>query len=584
MTLIGHRIIDREEVVASNGAVATKHPREAELGIEVLRAGGNAIDAAVAIGFMSTVVEPWMVTLGGVGFMQVFDAATGKTWTVDYLGRAPKASRPDMYPLATTPSTFRSTYATYAIENDANMKGYLSIAVPGLVAGLCEAHRRWGKLPLQALVEPAADRAAAGIPADAYLRWHISTDQHYLRRFPASARLLLPNGTAPEAGATVRQPEFADTLRRIAREGAAGFYAGEVAGAIEGDMKRNGGLITRDDLAAYEPQVTPSLMLPYRDVEIAVGACPNGLWSGLQTLNILEHFDLRGMGHNSAAYLHAYVEAARHALADRSYYLADPDFEPVPLDGMLSRPYAKSLAALVDPAHAAFDEGGDPPALRFAHEALHTPGPWDFDTSGQAPTGGGAGHIEPTTTHTTNFATVDRERNVVVCTQTTGETFGSSVISEGTGIMWNNMMLIFTSRPGTANSVAPWKRTLTSTSPAIVFRNGRPWFAAGAPGGRRIMNGVQQVLLNVIDFGMSIQPAITAPRVDASTETTRYDDRIDPAVIGRLAAMGHAMVGVDEANSPFGFEFSQPTGIMIDDEGRFRAGADPFRLAEARGC
>jgi gamma-glutamyltranspeptidase/glutathione hydrolase len=529
---------------------------------------------------MSTVVEPWMVTLGGVGFMQVYDAAERQTWTVDYLGRVPKAARPDMFPYT---NAVGNAMSTYEVPDDQNVKGYLAIAVPGLVAGLCEAHRRWGKLPLQAVVEPAADRAAEGIRAESNLLWHVFYDAANLRKFPASAEVFYPDGAPPVEGSLVRQPEFAATLRKIAKEGPSAFYAGEVAEAIEADMKRNGGLITREDLAAFEVTVSPSLRVPYRDVDIMVGSCPNGFWTGMQTFNILENFSPGKADHGTAAQIHTYIEAARHALADRYHYMTDPDFEPVPLQGLLSKPYAKTLAGLIDPDRAGFAEGGQVPAIQFALEALHNPGPWDFDYSGQQRKDWSLPYLEPAATHTTSFATVDRERNMVVCTQTTGETFGSSVITKGPGVMWNDMMVLFSPRPGTANSIAPGKRTLTSTSPVIVIMDGRPWFAAGAPGGRRIMNSVQQVVANVIDFGMTIQPAISAPRVDVSGEVTQYDTRIDPAVVERLEAMGHRMAGVDETNNPFGYEFAQPTGVMIDNDGNFRAGVDPFRLAEARG-
>ncbi len=578
MTQRGRKIIDREEVIADQGVVATKHPLESEAGIAILKAGGNAVDAAVAIGFMSVVVEPWMVTLGGVGFMQFHDSASGNTWTVDYLGRVPKAGRPDMFPWREAPG---NALSTYEVEGDANVTGYQSATVPGLPAGLCEAHRRWGKLPLQAVMEPAIDRASEGTPSDPDLVNHVATEVHNIPRFPATASVFLPDGRVPEKGTPVKQPDLAGTLRRIAKDGPAAFYTGEIAEAIEGDMRANGGLVTREDLRDFAPIVNPSLAVNYRGTEIRMGACPNGFWTGAQILNILRHFDQAAAGHNSAAALHAYIEAARHALADRYYYLTDPDFEPVPLEGMLSPEYAKQLAALVAPDRSAHGEGGDVPAIHFALEAMHNP--WEFDRSGQTPKSWSGTSAEPAGAHTTSFAVIDRDRDVVVCTQTTGETFGSKVTTPGTGILWNDMMALFSPRPGTANSIAPWKRTLTSTSPVIALRDGKPWFAAGAPGGRRIMNSVQQVVLNVVDFGMSIQPAISAPRVDVSTENTYYDDRLDPDVVDRLTAMGHKMVAVNEEYNPFGWEFANPTGVMVDGQGRLRGGADPFRLAEARG-
>lgn len=580
MALRSRRIIDREEVIAENGAVATKHPLTSEAGIHILKAGGNAVDAAVAIGFLSTVVEPWMVTLGGVGFLQYHDASTGDTWTVDYLGRVPKAGRPDMYRWLDTPG---NTLSTYAVEGDANVNGYLSITVPGLVAGLCETHRRWGRLPLQAVMEPAIAHAEAGTMSDPYLLWHIAVEMAEMAKYPATAAIFLPGGSLPSISppVPVKQVDLGQTLRRIAKGGPSAFYGGEIAEAIETDMKRNGGLITREDLRDYAVDVRPSLPATYRGYELRVGACPNGLWTGIQTFNILENFDLAGSGHNSAPTLHTYIEASRHAFADRYYYLSDPDFVAVPVEGMLSKEYASTLAKLIDPAKTGHEEGGRVPAIRFAFEAMHNP--WQFDHSGQTPKRWEEATTEPLGTHTTNFAVVDRDRSMVVCTQTTGETFGSKVTTPGTGVLWNDMMALFGPRPGTANSIAPWKRTVTSTSPAIVLKSGKPWVAAGAPGGRRIMNCVQQLLMNIIDFGMTAQAAITAPRIDCSTENTVYDDRIDPTTIDRLSALGHHMVPVSEEYNFFGWEFAQPTAVMVDDQGRVRAGADPFRLAEAQG-
>ncbi len=573
------RLMDREEVVVENGVVATKHPLESEAGIEILEAGGNAIDAAVAIGFLATVVEPAMVTLGGVGMMQYHEAASGRTWTVDFLARAPTAATPEMYPWREAPGNHLSTYQ---VEGSRNVIGHRSIAVPSLVRGLCEAHRRWGRLPLAVLLEPAIARAEAGIVAEPYILWHINwAIGEGMRRFPATAAIYLEEGIAPPAGSLIRQRDLASTLRLIAERGPDAFYTGDVAAAIEREVRGNGGILSRDDLSACIAEVRPSLAATYRGHEIRFSDCPNGLWTGMQTLNILERFDLSRAGHNTPEALHAYIEAARHAFADRYYYLGDPDFEPVPLEGVLSKEYARTLARLIDPARSGHDEASPPPAVRFALESLHDP--WPFDRSGRAPKRFQAAGAGPLASHTTSYAIADRERNLVVCTETTGEVFGSKVTIPGTGIVMNDMMALFSPRPGTANSIAPWKRTLGSTTAPVVLREGRPFLAAGAPGGRRIMNAIQQVLVNVIDHGMSIQPAISAPRVDCSTGVTTYDDRIDDATIARLTALGHRMVPVRMELDPFSWDFAQPTGVMVDDDGHLRGGVDPFVRAEALG-
>lgn len=579
MLLRPRRTFDREEVSGRNGVAATKHPRESEIAIEIMRAGGNAIDAAVATGFAATVLEPGMVTLGGVGMLHYHDGPSGKTYTVDFLGRAPLAATPDMYPWVEERGNHLSTYA---VPDNSNILGHRSVCVPSLVAGLLAAHERWGRLPLEAVMEPAITLAEGGIPADQYLNWHLMFAMSEMRDFPETAKIYLPGGAPPslEPRGTLVQRDLAQTMRRIARDGRRAFYDGDVAEAIEEEMRRGGGVITRADLDKCQASISESWSYPYRDCDIRVSPCPNGLWTGVQALNILEPFNTRGMGHNSSAYLHHYIEAARHAYADRFYYLADPEHVDVPVAGLLAKEYARGIASGIDPERAGFAEGGELPAIAFAARPLHDP--WSHEPGGRR--GGEFAAASPASpyTHTTSFAVADRDGSMVVCTETTGEVLGSKVTVPGTGIVLNDMMALFSPRPGTANSVAPWKRTLGSTTAPIVLRNGRSFFAMGSPGGRHIMACGQQVMLNVIEHGMSIQAAISAPRVDPVTEVTTYDDRIDRNVIDRLEAMGHRMIPVTLEQDPYTWDFAQPTGVMFGEDGVLRAGADPWVRAEAR--
>ncbi len=577
MLLYPRRTFDREEVSGRRGVAATKHPGESAIAIDIMRAGGNAMDAAVAAGFAATVLEPGMVTLGGVGMLYYHEGATGRTYSIDFLGRAPLLATANMYNWVEAPGNHLSTYE---VPDRANIIGHRAVCTPSLVAGLLGAHERFGRLPRQAVLEPAIALAEGGIPADQYLNWHIMSAMTEMRAFPETARIYLPGGAPPslDPPALLVQRDLGATLRRIARDGRKAFYAGDVALAIEGEMLRGGGLVNRDDLDRCHPVIDGTFSLRYRDCEIQLDTNPTGLPTAAQTLNILARFDLRAMGHSSAAALHHYIEAARHAFADRFHYMGDPAHVDVPLTGLLDPAYTRSIASAIDPEHSAFGAATGLPAIEFASRPLHDP--WPFEPGGRR-TALAPSPASPHT-HTTSFATADRDGNMAVCTETTGEVFGSKVTVPGTGIVLNDMMAVFSPRPGTANSIAAGKATLGSTTSPIVLRNARPFFAMGSPGGRHIMACGQQVMLNVIDHGMSIQAAISAPRVDPVTGVTTYDDRIDEGVIARLNAMGHRMVPVRLELDPYAWDFAQPTGVMIDDDGLLHAGADPWVRAEAR--
>lgn len=352
MALRSRWIVNKEEAVARGGMVVAKDPLAAEAGVEMLRRGGNAVDAAVAMGFAISVVEPMMTSIAGCGLMLVHEAATRQDWSVEYPPRAPLAAAAAMFDVL-GPSS--DGIALYRVRDDANESGYRSATVPATAAGLCLAHERFGRLPRQQVMEPAIQYAAEGFSINWYLSFQIGQALGQLRRFPASAAIFLPNGSPakylPRPDRIV-QRDLAETLRRIAREGRAGFYAGEVAHAIDEDMKR-GGLITAADLDAYRAEVKPPFRAGYRGYEVLFPTAPCGAWTAVETLNILEA--LRGAfaparaGQNSAEALHLFVEAARQAFADRYFYLGDPELQPVPLGGLLSKPYARMLAAAIDP-------------------------------------------------------------------------------------------------------------------------------------------------------------------------------------------------------------------------------------------
>jgi len=571
----------KEEVVAEHGMVVAKHPLAAEAGLDMLKRGGNAIDAAVATGFAISVVEPMMSCTAGVGFMNLYLAQQGQHVVVEYPPRAPVAATPDMYRLTGRPGTGISVYE---VEGDENLEGYRSIAVAGTVAGLCRAHERYGTLPLEQVMEPAIAYASDGFEVSWYLALCIANTMRGLQRFPASSAVFLPDGrpplSSPKPADRVVQRDLAQVLRLIAKQGAAGFYQGDVAAAIAADMRAHGGLITRDDLASYEATVRQPRRITYRDYEVAAAALPHGGTTMLQTLHMLSRLDLHGLDHNSPAYLHRFIETARHAFADRYYYLGDNDVVEVPLEGILSREYAAALAGDIDLNATPFDALRDTePWAHYATQPLHDP--WAYEGR-RRPRAAAVPSLAADGDCTTHFGVVDKDRNLVSCTQTAVSLFGSRVTTPGLGLLWNNGMVWFNPKPGAANSIAPWKRPLTNMAPLVALKGGAPALSLGSPGGRRIMNCNAQVFLNVAQFGMGMQEAIAQPRVDVSTKDVMVDSRIAPETLEALAALGHPLKVVEETAADS--HFATPLGILVNPErGTLHSGVDVFRIAEARG-
>ena len=580
MTIVRSRWMpDRSEVVAERAMVVAKHPLAADAGIEILKAGGNAMDAAVAMGFVICVVKPMMVGIGGVGFLVAHEGPTGEAFVVEGPPRAPLAATADMYAVEGVDT---GGIALYNVKDNANDRGHRAVAVPGNVALLCAAHARLGRLPLAAVLEPAVGIAGDGFVPDWFTTLHAANAMPDLLLNRAAAEVFLPGGVPPRCigdAPKLRQRDLADTLRRIGRDGPDGFYRGELAEAIEADFRAHGGLITREDLARYEARIAAPVHGRYRDVEVLIPAMPCGATTALQTLNLLDRFEVGAAGHNTAEGLHLFIECARRAFADRFHYLGDPAVVPVPLQGLLSPGHADELAALVDRERAT---ALSPEAEPWAHFAAVPPAgdPWRWDPQPR-PEGVPAASVAGDATCTTHLAAVDGERNAVSCTITAAGLFGARVMTPGTGILWNNGMTWFNPLPGAANSIAPDKRALTNMTPVIVRRNGRPLLAVGAPGGRKIINAVTQVIANVVDHRLGAQAAVTAPRVDASANTVQVDARMDEAVVAALRARGHRAEMVEE--TPAISAFARPLAILVDDQDRLHSGLTPFHIAEARG-
>ena len=346
-------LIEKEEVIAKHGAVAATRPAQADAGLEMLKDGGSAVDAAVAVGFLVSVMEPMETCTGGCGFMLVYDPASGKTESIEFGPRAPAAARPDMYEIAGNDAD-PSSLTIYGVKDDANAVGYLAPGIPATVAGLVEAHRRFGRLPLSRVLEPAIHCAEHGFEADYYYTHKAAGVTRELNMFPRSAETFLIDGLPPgEAGDTghrlMPQRALAETLRQIARDGGDSFYRGEIADAMVGEIREGGGILALEDLATYHPDIVTAMSRPYRGVDVHVPTAPGGHWTELQMLALMNQFELGKTGHNTPETLHTLIEASRLAFTDRYYHMGDPAFEPVPLGALLSDGYARETAGRIDP-------------------------------------------------------------------------------------------------------------------------------------------------------------------------------------------------------------------------------------------
>lgn len=500
--------------VAAHGMVVTDAPLATRVGVRELEAGGNAVDAAIAAAFALAVVYPEAGNLGGGGFM-VVRMADGTVAALDFRETAPLAATRDMYLDENGELTDRS------------LTGHLASGVPGSVAGLWEAHRRFGSRPWAELLAPAIRLAEEGFVVDEAFASAVRAQAERLAQFPASAALFLPGGEPVRAGTRWRNPDLAAVLRRVAERGPAGFYEGETADLIVAEMQRGGGIITHEDLRRYRARWREPIIFDYRGYQVISMPPPS---SGGITLaliaNILEGYDLRRLGWHSPTTLHLTAEAMRRAFADRNHYLADPDFVEVPREMLLSKAYAARLRSSI-----ALDRAT--PSSAIAH-----------------PTGGRASEGN----HTTHLSVVDQHGNAVALTTTINELFGSAVTVAGAGFLLNNEMDDFAAKPGSpnlfglvqgeANAIEPGKRPLSAMTPTIVTRDGRPVLITGARGGPRIITAVFQVLSNILDYGMDVSAAVAASRIHHQhlPDVLYYEENgLTADQIRALEALGHTL-------------------------------------------
>ena len=469
--------------VGADGMVVSQHYLATDAGQSILAAGGNAYDASIAVAFALAVVLPRAGNIGGGGFVVMFDAASNQTYSIDYREIAPELATKDM---------FLSDDGT--VDKKRATQGILSIGVPGTVYGMWEVHQKFGSLPWDQLLAPAIKLAEDGFLVSPFMADALNERYDKLSGYKNFKRIFYSDHPV-QMHQRLKQESLAKTLKTISSKGVKGFYEGSVAEKIDNYMKKNGGLITKNDLKNYRPVWRDTLQGNYHDYEIVtMGPPSSGGIHIIQMLNILEKHNLVAMGHNSPTYTALLTESMKYAYADRSEYLGDPGFFDVPVKNLISKAYAKEINKRIE---------------------LNSITPSDEILPGSA--------MPPESPDTTHFSVADNDGNVISNTFTLNSGFGSGIVIDGTGVLMNNEMDDFVSAPGVpnqfgliggeANKIEPFKRPLSSMTPTLVLQDGKPVFATGSPGGSRIITAVLQFLLNTLDFEMEISDATVVPRI-----------------------------------------------------------------------
>jgi len=549
-----------EPVHAQHGIVVSSHELASQIGVAIMRAGGNAVDAAVATGFALAVVHPPAGNLGGGGFMLI-RLAGGKAHFIDYREKAPAAATPNMY-----------LDAQGNVIEGASEYGYKAIGVPGSVAGMVYAQRKYGRLTLKQVMTPAIHWARVGYA----LSWGEAKDFHdrHLSNFPESRRVFQRDGNYYQPGEVFRQPDLARTLERIAAN-PDNFYHGDLARELAAAIQKGGGLITADDLAQYEVKEREPVRGIYRGYEIISAPPPSSGGTVLiESLNILEGYDLAKLGNRSALSIHYATEAFRRAFFDRAEFLGDPDFAKIPVAQLIDKKYGAAWRDSIDAAHATASNELKRPAIFNELEqyaATHPPA---------------ANHESP---HTTHYSVVDAQGNAVAVTTTINDWFGSRVTAEGLGFLMNDEMDDFSAKPGVpnadgliqgaTNAIGPGKRPLSSMTPTIVVHDGKTVMVLGSPGSSKIITTVANVLMGVVDYGMNIQEAVNAPRFHNQwlPDVLNVERWFSPDTVQALKEMGyHVHFGLGDG-ADFSPYWSDAECIAIDAKTGERLGASDAR-------
>lgn len=521
------------------GIVVCPQPRAADIGADVLRSGGNAFDAYVATGFAQMVVDPFMCGLGGMGMLTYFDAANSTAGAIDFHTRAGSKVTEDMWAADFRGVTEFSNYTLF--DDQRGELGYTSIMTPGAVAGFWETHQRFGTMPWEQLVMPAADLARRGYDMTPTMRHMLVRKNQpglpdgYERASVTEAcrEIFLRDGDFVRVGEKIINVDYANSLEAVARGGADEFYRGELAAKMAADLEANGSYVTADDLANYRVRTPDPVAGTYRGFEVYSANPPSSGTVIIQMMQILEHFDVVALGHNSPAYLDLLARTMSAAHTDRMEFLTDPEFVDVPVDMMVSKERAASLAERI--------KAGE-----------------DFKFAKQKPDAG-----------TTHVVVYDEQGNAASSTHTLGS--GSGVVTPGLGFVYNNSMKLGDPIPGRPRSFAPGKARYTGSVPTIVMRNGKPWIISGAPGGSVVISATLQSILNIIEFGMSPLESVTVPRIHCEGQAVHCEYHIPEATVRAVAALGHDVVHVPISALSYG----RPFTINVDEHGHWRGGSDP---------
>jgi gamma-glutamyltranspeptidase / glutathione hydrolase len=553
-------------VRAQHGMVVTVHTIASQVGVDMLQAGGNAIDAAVATGFALAVVHPPAGNIGGGGFMLI-RMADGKTHFLDYREKAPAAATRDMY-----------LDSQGNVIEGASQIGYRSIGVPGSVAGMVYAEQKYGKLSLKQVMAPAIKLAREGYP----LTWGEAADLHDsgLAKFPESRRVFQRDGDYYKPGEIFRQPDLAHTLERIS-EKPEDFYHGALARELAAAMQKGGGLITAADLASYEVKEREPIRGNYRGYEVISAPPPSSGGTVLvESLNILEGYDLAKMESRSGESMHFTIEAFRRAFFDRAEFMGDPDFSKIPIAQLVDKHYAAAWREAIDPAKATPSKELQRPAIFSALEQYARAHP--------------AAIPPPEGNHTTHYSVMDADGNAVAVTTTINDWFGSRVTADGLGFLLNDEMDDFSSKPGVpnadgliqgeANAIGPGKRPLSSMTPTMVVHEGKVVMVLGSPGSSKIITTVANVLMGVVDYGMNIQEAVNAPRFHQQwlPDVVYVEKWFSPDTLHALRDMGYQVqIGLGSGNrtSPY---WSDAECIAVDEKTGDRLGATDVRNSNGK--
>lgn len=551
----------RTSPTSKRGMVASKMPQASQIGADIIAAGGNAIDAAVATAFAISVCEPWANGIGGGGYMVVWLAKEQKSFVVDFAMKSPGGATDSMFPLADVPEGEGALFGWPSTEGDKHVIGPHSICVPGTVAGLALALETWGTMSLADVLAPSIALAEEGFPVTWNITTTIAKAIQSIRRFPETAAVYLrPDGDAPFTQEQanpwlIKQPDLANTLRLIAAGGPEVFYKGEIAQKIASHLQAEGTVFALEDLANYEATILEPVVTTYHGHTLYNHGAGTGGTSLSQAMRALNLLDSGAPESRSVEQWHRIAHVFRQAFADRFTYLADPAQVEVPIDALHSDTYAQATVDSIG-SSATPPTAGDRELLGVGHTLDASVPEYMRDGS------------------TTHLSVIDGEGNAVSLTQTLLALFGSRVTVPGTGILMNNGMMWFDPEPGRPNSIAGNKQPLSNMAPTLVVKDGAIVASLGASGGRKIMNCNTQLVMNIVDSEMTAQDAISAPRIDCSTTQVLVSQRIDATVREELAQLGYT-VGTRNESLLTG-DFSSPVAVRRSADGTLDGGADPW--------